>query len=856
MSEASTRVDELLSHAGWLRGLACRLVGEAGADDAVQEVWLKAARRPTAAVDSPRGWLWSALRSVHLRQTERQRAAAARERAAGREGPRAEALGEGLPSAEQMAERAEAQRLLVEAVLQLEEPDRQSVLLHFFEGLSAAEISRRSGVPSSTVRTRIARGVASLRERLDRGAAGWAGGRAVWLPAVSLLTPPSGGVIIPTILTAGTVFMWKLGVSLVALALVAWTGVHFLGGDSGGAVPPPPQGGGAATELASGFPGDALPDEDGEPSALSAERAPAGIAAAPSEDKEPAGDASTSESPAVVVGRVVDPSAQPVPGAMVFEGTLAQVGMARRISARPQLSSTNADEGGRFRLELKSPDGAILCARAEGFASSDQFFVEPARSSAGNEITIRLREGATVTGVVYGKDKQPIVGRKVTLSSSGLGAYRTAVTGEEGRYTVGEMVPGPWRASTFPSNQELIDAGESTEPASAVAQLKQAEFTLVDGQVEEVLLGFVSLDAPHVDGVLKCNGKPIGGLMQWYPAARHSEKMVSRANEQGKFEIDLPSPGDWIVHVNAAGESSRGQRQLLTFAAGERRELEIDLRGGSIFGRVVDPQGEPIKGVRLELRTVGVAPHLPHPTMDGGSGWSDREGNYKFGLLMPGAYVVVAHGTRPESKRDKRGTARSEVIEIAGTGDAEAPLLVLRDGVSFVVKVHDSSGRTVSGASIYFHDADGYSVNPSTQTRSSKIGTISPGFAPGPVWVTATHQSGASNTASVNVGSDAEVVLVIAGEHWIELDGGTEWIDETSGYLSVIDGDMRRWAGLVDISRLFEARPVPDDPRGPLIGPLPLGRYRVTYQAPGGTARHGAVDLESGSPQVSAVLLR
>src|SRR5262249_25053371 len=61
---------------------------------------------------------------------------------------------------------AEVQHRLVEAVLDLPEPYRSTVLYRWFEGLSAQEIAARFDLPVGTVRTRLKRAVARLRERM------------------------------------------------------------------------------------------------------------------------------------------------------------------------------------------------------------------------------------------------------------------------------------------------------------------------------------------------------------------------------------------------------------------------------------------------------------------------------------------------------------------------------------------------------------------------------------------------------------------------------------------------------------------------------------------------------------------
>jgi RNA polymerase sigma-70 factor (ECF subfamily) len=59
-------------------------------------------------------------------------------------------------------------RRLVAALLALEEPYRAALLLRYFEDLSVPEVALRLGVPLETARTRLRRGLARLRERLDQ----------------------------------------------------------------------------------------------------------------------------------------------------------------------------------------------------------------------------------------------------------------------------------------------------------------------------------------------------------------------------------------------------------------------------------------------------------------------------------------------------------------------------------------------------------------------------------------------------------------------------------------------------------------------------------------------------------------
>lgn len=853
MGMTQPTLDELLSHAGWLRRLAGRLVGEPSADDAVQEVWLRAAGRPPLGLQSPRGWLRSALRSVYLRTVERRNSALERVERAALE----RSCSQELPSTAELAERAESQKLLVGAVLELDEPDRQAVLLHFFEGLSAAEISRRSGIPSSTIRTRVSRGVHTLRERLDRRV----GGLGAWVPGVALLSPPQAAALTPTLLAVGTALMWKLGASIVGVVLLLWAGAAYLDGETSLPSEIEDPVGDAALATADS---ELLPasTDVGLASAVN-QRVEADEVAQPGgADPVAAPDRPAGERTRLMVeGYVLNPSGEPASGATVYEGTLAQVNVAKRFPARSRRASAKADADGRFELEFDEARGVILCACAEGFADSAEFPLDLRAPLPTETVTLKLRVGGAIRGVVYGLDQQPVEGRSVSISCASLGVHATAVTAKDGKFRVAGLNPGPFRAATFPSDQELRDAGEVVSVAGAVAHLKQAEFTVVDGEAVDVPLGLVSVDAPHVHGVVRHEGRPVGGLMQWYPASRPTEKMVSLANKEGAFKVDLPSPGPWIVHVNDADAASRGQRFRFDLAAGERREVDINLTGGRISGRVMDSEGRSLEGIQVELRCVGKAAHLPNPTLGGGLYSTDEEGRYEFELLLTGSYIVIAHGSSPapDSTRVEptTGAACTTVIDLTGTEDLEAPSLTLSEGETVQISVNDTNGRPVSGASLYFHDADGYCLNPTTITRTAGKGiTTSPALSPNPIWVTATHFSGASQSALITAGTDKLIELVIQDKHWIELDGGPEWIDETKSHVSVVDASGRRWSRLYDLNRLFEARPGRADPKGPLLGPLPTGSYRIEVRTEDGAVRHGSLDLREKSPEISTVLLR
>src|SRR5215470_2042101 len=151
-------VDRLLGQARWVEGFARALVRE-DSDDVAQDAWLAAIQRPPAPAASPRPWFATVMRNLarmRFRSASRRRA---------REG--ASPTGGDAPTPAELAHRMELQRRLASVVLALEEPQRSTIVLVFYEGLSPADVARQQGVPATTVRSRMRAALVTLRARLD-----------------------------------------------------------------------------------------------------------------------------------------------------------------------------------------------------------------------------------------------------------------------------------------------------------------------------------------------------------------------------------------------------------------------------------------------------------------------------------------------------------------------------------------------------------------------------------------------------------------------------------------------------------------------------------------------------------------
>src|SRR5688500_8543626 len=122
--------EQLLADAAWLRRLAVRLAGDADdAEDLVQESWIAAWRR-RPDVDRPiRPWLAKVVRDLAFMKRRGDTRRSERERGWQETGVAA--------APDELLEQVRLHRLLVDLVLDLDEPYRSTIVTRFVERQSS-----------------------------------------------------------------------------------------------------------------------------------------------------------------------------------------------------------------------------------------------------------------------------------------------------------------------------------------------------------------------------------------------------------------------------------------------------------------------------------------------------------------------------------------------------------------------------------------------------------------------------------------------------------------------------------------------------------------------------------------------
>ncbi len=613
MTPDPARLEALLAETAWVRTLARRLCSDsAAADDLVQDTWLAALRHRPDDRASPRAWLGKVLVNLHLARRRSEANRGARERSAARE--------EGLPSSSDVVERVQSSRVLVEHVLELEEPYRSAVLARFFDGLSAEEIARREGLPSSTIRTRIQRGIEKLRARLQREKG------ADWIAALVPLARVDSSVGATGVGLSGGLAMatgTKLALGLCAAGLCAWILWPH--------APKPSPAGDLHAQVA-------------ESSATSMEAESAGLertalglpSVHPSElEVTPPAVAAPGIAVGTIRGNVLRnsaPGTEEIPG---IEVTLHTDLGPYDSSSLSVLARQTSDAQGGFAFKNLQPGNYSLRARIRNAVHESRATLEP--DQPGKWVGISF--GASgIHGRIHDVNGAPLADCRLYLEDICIGndnyewgtqQRQAATTDERGAYEFEELPRDNYRLWLVPQGERNV--GEWP--------YRNCVIRLADGDDVQLDVGS-STGAPHWRGVLRTrSGKAVeyAGSIELkctadLPTGSSIETVVHRLfPPDGEFDIPL-DPGKWSVTLGTS--SVIGFEEIAVPAAGLERDLI--LRGIRLTGTVSNAQTHR----PLHVRSGSLIVQGRKADNQAFSVLIDADGRYVVDNLEPGEWII------------------------------------------------------------------------------------------------------------------------------------------------------------------------------------------------------------------------
>jgi RNA polymerase sigma factor (sigma-70 family) len=678
-------LERLLEHRAWVRRVARSLVADENeADDLEQEVWREALERPPAAGRSLRGWLATALRHDLV---DRRRSESGRRR---REEERSRP--EAVPPAADLVAEADAHRRVVVAVMDLAEPYRSTVLRRFFEDLPPAAIAAREGAPLETVRTRLRRGLALLRERFDRERPG---GREAWrLALLPLCGRPEGAVATggagaSTAAVAGGAIVQASTKAAAVAAVLAVGGLCWWAFSAG--TP-------AGTEVAATAPAAAPAPAPAPEAAPPAEPAPApaepppAIPAPPpapppaAPDPAAAPPAAAPEEPAPppaprgeVSGRVLllkDRS--PVEGATV---TLRSSAAPEEGKEAPEPRSFRTEAGGEFRFVAVPAGSWSVRVVKEGFATRDLPAAAVTEAGGATGLEALLTAGGGIEGRVTGAggDPSPDLGVDVSWEGPPRGHASTR-TGPDGAYRFEHLPPGSCAVTVARGK------GRAQRTYASVAEGETLHLDFAGaGALTGILLD--AAGSPIPEAIVQANSTASGRL-----ATR-----AGRTDETGRFRVESLDPGEWSITAQVLGDLGfAAEVGKVTMDLGDQ-EATLRLQAGEIAGRAtVKATGEPVGFPDLQLTLHFLTPVEEGKWFLGGSAGfaaAKGDGTFRFRGLGPGRYRLFAH------PRDRALRSAEQDIEL-GPAEARGDVAVVLEGArtgTVRLVVRDPDGKPVEG---------------------------------------------------------------------------------------------------------------------------------------------------------------
>ncbi len=596
-----------LQHEPYLRRVALALTrgDSAAADDLVQETWLVALNHSPDKPGSERPWLVEVLRN-RFRQGRRGST-----RRNEREALVARSEIDLCDPAVLVAESQVASALLG-ALHRLPERYAMPLRLRFYEGLPPRHIASRMGMPVETVRTRLKRGLAGLRRDLCDDDASRR--RSTPMAALAAFGRPARHGLYAA---APWMPSWlPFAAALLLAGLGLWAGQNLFAGPSA-----PPA---ALVQLDQP---DAQPaDLVATAKVLSPEQPRSGFAA------------ETPDSSGQWTILVTDELGQPLAGAEVFSRSTTSAHVIAMIGL------TGAD--GLLDFDLEAGAFYVAAKHPESQRRTRSLWLRPGMESAEGEarrfeLVAWPSEGFAFQAV--DENRQLITEAEVLLEP---------VQGEWwGRWDgAGSLLGEAWwlGPSIFEPGRFEIHVEPRRQWRLRVKAPGYADWLSGKFDVRRLPPNTAMMGPPATaKGSVSDAGQPVGGVRVDAQDAVTGEVLAhTHSTGDGAFVLEgLPRGQIQLV-------ASAGPLSAMAFVSTERPHvppsaLELDT-SSSLRGLLVDPDGEPIVGRRVELARIARMTRSAHPGLQLAHSWeteTDDQGRFAFGGVGNGEHRVLVYDT-------------------------------------------------------------------------------------------------------------------------------------------------------------------------------------------------------------------
>ena len=826
---------ELTEHSRGLSRLAASLLSDFhGGEDLAQEAVLRALMAAPSSLKVRNGTAW-------LRATVRNLAANEwRGRAHRTEREASVARPEAIPSSEEVIERAESSRRVMDALDALPELHARALRDHYIGGLTADQMAVRDGLSVHTVRSRIQRGKAALRDSFESGeepgAPHWSVALApLAAPALSTGTGTAAAASVGLVSTLGILTLMK---KFAVVIVCAVGGLFVLRALLPETVPSEESTESGAVEIAE----LAIPVPPLAPQAVAPDATRIEVATS---DPLVASDVLST----TVTGTVVDSSEAPIEGVRVTWEGYAIIDRERAL-LRSAVATTDAD--GRYSVDLAYEPrstwradfrGALFQTNASlASMESERADLPVFEPGAVEAPRVVLQPAGAARGRVIDERGEPIAGALVRLapeksdSTYALLPESETSSDADGRFVLGHVALGTLGVA-------LGLDGRTTAFLPAVG----FEHNVI-ADVGDITLH----TSKHITGtIVDEDGGPIEAQrVQVGSLEEHRVGTAATTDAAGRFDLALRSNVTQRLEIRRDGYAPIGSMGSEPFEVEPgTKGLRIELKRLPRWTfRVVDSEGEPIERFRLNLVLSGGSEASRKVTSSGGA---TRQGLHPDGVEARGARAgedlvrIRAEGYLPfqSDVTPDLGAEHQQTIELSIGA-------ILKGRVM-------SGGMPLAGATVTALGSRRYGQQEKLSVQSDEAGAYElRGLGPGGVTVTArSHDRKRTLSTVVQIAGDLFVGSSQAPEIMVEdllLQGG----GSIAGTVLVPNGvepeGLHVYVGKWGDAKLF---PILADGSF-LITDVDAGSHGVSL-----TARPGAVDdmppvpVDVREGEVSHVLL-
>lgn len=434
-----------------------------------------------------------------------------------------------------------------------------------------------------------------------------------------------------------------------------------------------------------------------------------------------------------------------------------------------------------------------LSVRSDSFARYEsEPFLLPLDDDHEEEIS--LARGGSVLVTVLDPDGEPAARRKVEHRAprSSQGQQQVMVMGGGGpgedtrsdgtvlfealepglhSFRVGKRATGGGAIGMFTSSA-IIRGGQSQEDETWV------RVEVLDGEQAEL-----TLEAPattFLEGRILEAGTPLAGATltlnepekEGSPSAFFLPGMgggpSTRTDGKGYFRLGELDAGEYSLRIEHPGRAMPVELDVTVREGGD--ELEVDLDVTIIEGRVLDPLGEPIAGIRVEAKKPSGsdgrraqilmvmddgdgATLMSGPGGEGSKAMTDQDGRFQLRGVQPDTDLVL------EARGGGFQPSRSEELSVPAGALEDGVEIVMMEAGQLLVRVTGADGQPagMSVVTARFEGEGGEEIEPKVQMARDGKASFE-GLRPGTWSVTAALMGESFQD------SEPTMVEVVAGE--------------------------------------------------------------------------------------------